>query len=70
MPLLDIEKIIMNEKLKSRFRLVHVAGLRARELNNARESSTEQTIDRHSKVTTNALEEIIEHKIDFDKIDE
>jgi len=69
-PLLDIEKIISKPNLKSRFKLVHVAGLRARELNSPKEDTLSQKVTEHSKITTNALSEIIERKIDFKKIDE
>jgi DNA-directed RNA polymerase subunit omega len=69
-PLLDIEKVISKPNLKSRFKLVHVAGLRARELNSPEENTISKKVDEHSKITTNALSEIIEGKIDFEQIDE
>ena len=67
MPLLDIEKIIAKPNLKSRFKLVHVAGLRARQLNTPKEDTLPRQVDIHSKNTTNALAEIITGKIDFDQ---
>lgn len=65
MPLLDIEKIIKEDKLNSRFKLVHIAGLRARELNAPKEDTVRRQNDDHSKVTTTALSEIIEKQISF-----
>ncbi|MCD8552915.1 DNA-directed RNA polymerase subunit omega [Seleniivibrio sp.] len=70
MPLLDIEKIISKPNLKSRFKLVHVAGLRARELNSPKEDTLSKKSDEYSKNTTNALNEIITGKIDFDQQDD
>ncbi|WP_303851447.1 DNA-directed RNA polymerase subunit omega [Seleniivibrio woodruffii] len=69
MPLLDIEQIISKPNLKSRFKLVHVAGLRARELNSPKEDTISRKSDEYSKNTTNALNEIITGKIDFDQQD-
>lgn len=70
MPLLDIEKVIQKPSLKSRFKLVHVAGLRARDLNSPKEDSVSRQCDMHSKNTTNALSEIIEGKIDFEQTED
>jgi len=70
LPLLDIEKIISKPNLKSRFKLVHVAGLRARELNSPKEDTLSKKSDEYSKNTTNALNEIITGKIDFDQQDD
>jgi len=69
LPLLDIEKIISKPNLKSRFKLVHVAGLRARELNSPKEDTIPKQSDDYSKNTTNALNEIITGKIDFEQQD-
>jgi DNA-directed RNA polymerase subunit omega len=69
LPLLDIEQIISKPNLKSRFKLVHVAGLRARELNTPKEDTLSRKSDEFSKNTTNALNEIITGKIDFDQQD-
>lgn len=65
MPLLDIEKAINDEKLQSRFKLVHLAGLRAREINSPKDSTTPMQVKAHHKITTRALAEIIEEKISF-----
>lgn len=70
MPLLDIEKVIQKPNLKSRFKLVYVAGLRARELNSPKEDTIERLCDDYSKNTTNALGEIITGKIDFEQTEE
>ena len=69
MPLLDIEKVIKKEGLNSRFKLVHIAGLRARELNNAKEGTLPRQNFEHSKVTTTALDELIRDQIEFVKIE-
>ena len=69
MPLLDIEQIISKPNLRSRFKLVHVAGLRARELNTPKEDTLSRKSDEYSKNTTNALNELITGKIDFDEQD-
>lgn len=66
MPLLDIEKVIRKDKINSRFKLVYVAGLRARELNTPKENTVRKQLDEFSKVTTTALSEIIEGKIRFE----
>jgi len=69
LPLLDIEQIISKPTLRSRFKLVHVAGLRARELNTPKEDTLSRKSDEYSKNTTNALNELITGKIDFDEQD-
>ncbi len=65
MPLLDIDKAIGSEEVGSRFRLVNVASKRARELNAPTENTLPQQSTEYSKVTTNALNEIIRHEIAF-----
>ena len=70
MPLLDIEKILQKPNLKSRFKLVHVAGLRARELNTPNEDTIPKQLHEYNKNTTTALGEVIKGKIDFEEIDE
>ncbi len=67
MPLLDIEKVIEKDKLNSRFKLVHIAGLRARELNTPTDTTVSRRNETHTKVTTTALSEIIEKEIDFEQ---
>ncbi|PLX69951.1 MAG: DNA-directed RNA polymerase subunit omega [Denitrovibrio sp.] len=67
MPLLDIEKVIEKDKLNSRFKLVHIAGLRARELNSPTETTVSRQNEDHTKVTTTALSEVIEKQIAFEQ---
>jgi DNA-directed RNA polymerase subunit omega len=68
-PLLDIEKVIKKEGLNSRFKLVHIAGLRARELNSPKEGTLPRQNEEHSKVTTTALDELIRNQVEFVKIE-
>ncbi len=63
MAVVDIEKGIRNELVKSRFRLVLMASQRARELINAKENTLPPQEKRYQKPTTVALSEIIEQKI-------
>jgi len=70
MPLLDIEQIINQKDLKSRFRLVHLAGLRARELNAPTDETMSSKSDEYYKITTNALNEIINKRVKFEEIDD
>lgn len=65
MPLLDIEKGIKNEKIKSRFRLAHLASKRARQLNDLGEDTLPLQVNKYHKITTNVIAEIIEEKVDF-----
>ncbi|MDR2104805.1 MAG: DNA-directed RNA polymerase subunit omega [Deferribacteraceae bacterium] len=65
MPFLDIEKAIKGSEIGSRFRLVHIAGQRARELNAPSEGTIPPVVTEFSKITTNALQEVIERKIVF-----
>ncbi|WP_022850007.1 DNA-directed RNA polymerase subunit omega [Limisalsivibrio acetivorans] len=70
MPMLDIEKIIRKPHVRSRFRLVHMAGVRAKELNDARENTLDAQLGDHYKVTTTALDELIREKVAFRQIEE
>ncbi len=70
MPLLDIEKGVRKREIKSRFRLVHVAAMRSRELLNPKEDTLECQESRYIKYTTKALSEIINDKIDFEVVTE
>lgn len=69
MPLLDIEKAISRKNIDSRFRLVNIAGQRARALNAPKEDTLPPQSLTYSKVTTNALNEVIEGKIVFEEIE-
>lgn len=68
MPMLDIEKRIKDEKVKSRFKLVKLASLRAKQINRQKEGDIPPKLERYHKVTTNALDEIIEKAVDFEEI--
>ncbi|MDR2400253.1 MAG: DNA-directed RNA polymerase subunit omega [Deferribacteraceae bacterium] len=65
MPFLDIERAIKESDIGSRFRLVHIASQRARELNSPTEDTVKPLVTEYNKVTTNALDEIIERKLIF-----
>ena len=64
MPLLDIENTI-KEDTDSRFRLVNIASQRARELNAPKENTAPEQSFEYTKVTTNALNEIIRRDVVF-----
>jgi DNA-directed RNA polymerase omega subunit len=70
MPLLDIEKAIKTGEIDSRFRLVNIASQRARELNAPKENTMPEQHPEYTKVTTNALNEIINNDIKFTEIGE
>lgn len=63
MALLDIEKAINSERIRSRFRLVNMAGQRAREINTPKENTVPMQVTSYKKITTNALAEITSGKI-------
>jgi DNA-directed RNA polymerase subunit omega len=63
MSVIDIEKGIKNETIRSRFRLVLMASQRAREIINPKEDTLPVQDKRFLKVTTIALYEITEGKI-------
>jgi DNA-directed RNA polymerase omega subunit len=65
MPLLDIEKAINSDEIKSRFSLVSIASQRARELNTGKSETLACQTDSYAKVTTCALSEIIEGLVKF-----
>ncbi|MCD8491206.1 MAG: DNA-directed RNA polymerase subunit omega [Geovibrio sp.] len=69
MPMLDIEKRIKDEKVKSRFKLVRLASIRAKQLNRMKDDDIPLKLERYHKVTTNALDEIIEKAVDFEETD-
>lgn len=67
--MLDIEKRIKDEKVKSRFKLVRLASIRAKQLNRMKDDDIPAKLERYHKVTTNALDEIIEKAVDFEETD-
>jgi len=65
MPFLDIEKVINQKNIASRFKLVYLAGLRAKELNSPTETTYNPPQKVPQKVTTRALTDLINHKVVF-----
>jgi DNA-directed RNA polymerase omega subunit len=63
MALLDIEKAIGTDAIRSRFRLVSMASQRARELNTMDEGTLAPQDYSYTKVTTSALCEITTEKV-------
>ncbi|MDY6821233.1 MAG: DNA-directed RNA polymerase subunit omega [Deferribacterota bacterium] len=70
MPLIDVEKAINNEKFGSKFKLTHIASLRAREIHNGGEDVVPCQVDMFSKSITKALYELVEGLIDFVEVNE
>lgn len=70
MAFLDIERVINQERVGSRFKLVYLAGLRAKELNNPIETTVLADIKHGDKVTSKALTDIVRNRITFEEIDE
>ena len=68
MAFLDIEKVINTETIGSRFKLVHLAGLRAKELNKPKEETVSPNIKEGEKVTSKALKDIVSNSIIFTEI--
>ena len=64
MAFLDIERIINQKNVDSRFKLVHLAALRARELNNPDETTV--LADLKSK----GLTDIVRNKVKFVEIED
>ena len=69
MAFLDIERVINQDNVGSRFKLVHIAGLRAKELNNSKEDTVLATMKQGSKVTSKALTDIVRNRITFEEIE-
>ncbi len=63
MAFLDIERIINQKNVDSRFKLVHLAALRARELNNPDETTVLADLKSSEKVTSKALTDIVRNKV-------
>lgn len=70
MAFLDIEKIINQKNVDSRFKLVHLAALRARELNNADETTVLADLKQGEKVTSKALSDIVKNRVKFIEIED
>ena len=69
MAFLDIERVINHETIGSRFKLVHLAGLRARELNEPTDETFMTEYKTGQKVTSGALSDIVFSKIVFEDAD-
>ncbi len=65
MAFLDIERVINQKDVDSRFKLVHLAALRARELNNPDENTVLADLKSGEKVTSKALTDIVRNRIKF-----
>lgn len=68
MAFLDIEKVINRENIGSRFKLVHLAGLRAKELNNPKEDTASPNMKEGVKVTSQALCDLVGNNLIFTEI--
>lgn len=65
MAFIDIERIINQKNVDSRFKLVHLAALRARELNNPDETTVLSDLKPGEKVTSKALTDIVRNRVKF-----
>lgn len=65
MAFLDIERVINQDNIGSRFKLVYIAGSRARELNSPNDDTVLPTLKPGQKVTSKALSDIVHNKITF-----
>ena len=65
MAFLDIESVINQKDVDSRFKLVHLAALRARELNNPNENTVLADLKPGEKVTSKALTDIVRNRVKF-----
>lgn len=65
MAFLDIERVINQKDVDSRFKLVHLAALRARELNNPNENTVLADLKPGEKVTSKALTDIVRNRVKF-----
>ena len=70
MSFLDIERVINQKNVDSRFKLVHLAALRARELNNPDETTVLSDLKPGEKVTSKALTDIVRNRVKFVEIED
>lgn len=70
MAFLDIERVINQPNVDSRFKLVHLAALRAKELNNPDEDTVLSDLKQGEKVTSKALSDIVRNRIKFVELEE
>lgn len=70
MAFLDIERVINQPNVDSRFKLVHLAALRARELNKPDGDTVLADLKQGEKVTSKALSDIVRNRIKFVELQE
>lgn len=70
MAFLDIERVINQPDVDSRFKLVHLAAMRARELNNPDGDTVLADLKQGEKVTSKALSDIVRNRIKFVEIND
>lgn len=70
MAFLDIERVINQKNVDSRFKLVHLAALRARELNNPDDTTVLADLKSGEKVTSKALTDIVRNRVKFVEIED
>lgn len=70
MAFLDIERVINQKNVDSRFKLVHLAALRAKELNNPDENTVLADLKPGEKVTSKALTDIVRNRVKFVEIED
>ena len=70
MAFLVIERVINQKDMDSRFKLVHLAALRARELNNPDENTILADLKPGEKVTSKALTDIVRNRVKFVEIED
>ena len=68
MAFLDIERVINQKNVDSRFKLVHLAALRAKELNDPDENTVLADLKPGEKVTSKALSDIVRNRVKFVEI--
>ena len=68
MAFLDIERVINQKDADSRFKLVHLAALRAKELNDPDENTVLADLKPGEKVTSKALSDIVRNRVKFVEI--
>ena len=70
MAFLDIERVINQKDMDSRFKLVHLAALRARELNNPDENTILADLKPGETETSKALTDILRNSVKFVEIED
>ena len=68
MAFLDIERVINQKDVDSRFKLVHLAARRAKELNDPDENTVLADLKPGEKVTSKALSDIVRNRVKFVEI--